>query len=283
MVTQALRDVESATSERGEGVVHHSFSALTTFAEVCSLQYQFRYIDRLPQERVSAALVFGTAVNAALLSIDKDLASGRPPRADVAHQVLRSELEKAYANKFIPVVSTHEENLEGLYGKGTRLVDHYVENLLPDEVPVDMPRRFTIPLLNEKGEALPRPLVGELDRVVRTKDGRYAIVDWKTSSARWSNDRIAKDDQATAYLLAGQYILESKPAFFRYDLLLKTVKPALERYYVDRTERDMKRFVKKVGVLDRAIQSGVFVPNDRSFACPTCPYRSTCQKWQDKD
>jgi hypothetical protein len=279
MVTQALRDVESATSERGEGVVHHSFSALTTFAEVCSLQYQFRYIDRLPQERISAALVFGTAVNAALLSIDKDLASGRPPRADVAHQVLRSELEKAYANKFIPVVSTHDDNLEGLYGKGTRLVDHYVENLLPDEVPVEMPRRFTIPLLDEKGEALPRPLVGELDRVVKIKDGRYGIIDWKTASARWSNDRIAKDDQATAYLLAGRFILPEKPAFFRYDLLLKTVKPALERYYVARSEHQVRRLIKKVVVVDKAIQSGVFLPNDRSFACPTCPFRGACEKW----
>jgi CRISPR/Cas system-associated exonuclease Cas4 (RecB family) len=280
MTTAALVESESKTSDAGEGVLHHSFSAITTFGEVCSLQYRYRYIDRLPQERVSVALVFGTAVNAALLSIDQDLAKGRPPRADVAHQVLRSELEKAFGNKYVPVVSTHDEDLEGLYGKGTKMIDYYVENLLPDEVPVDMPRRFTIPLLDEKGEALPRPLVGELDRVVKLKDGRHGIIDWKTAAARWSSDRIAKDDQATAYLLAGQYVLDKKPAFFRYDLLLKTVKPAIERYYVDRTERDIKRFVKKVTVVDKAIQSGVFVPNDRSFACPTCPFKTRCENWQ---
>lgn len=245
------------------------------------MQYRFRYLDRLPQERISAALVFGTAVNAALVSIDKDLAKGRPPRAASAHQVLRSELEKAYGNRSLPVVSSHGEDLEGLYGKGVKMIDFYVENLLPDEVPVDMPRRFTIPLLDEKGEALPRPLVGELDRVVRLKDGRYGIVDWKTASARWAPDRIAKDDQATTYLLAGRYILPDKVAFFRYDLLLKTVKPAIERYYVSRTESETKRFVKKVLVVDKAIQSGVFVPNDRSFACPTCPHRGACERWQD--
>lgn len=281
MVTQALVDPSGTLADRGEGVVHHSFSAISTYAEICSLQYRYRYIDRLPQERVSTALVFGTAVNAALLSIDQDLVKARPPRADVAHQALRSQLEKAYADKHVPVVSTHDENLEGLYGKGMKMIDHYVENLLPDETPVDMPRRFTVPLLDERGEALPRPLVGELDRVVRIKDGRYGIVDWKTAAARWSSDRIAKDDQATAYLMAGQYVLDQEPAFFRYDLLLKTAKPAIERYYVDRTPSDMKRFVKKVTVVDKAIQSGVFVPNDRSFACPTCPFRSTCEKWQD--
>jgi hypothetical protein len=243
------------------------------------LQYFYRYLARLPQERISAALVFGTAINAALLSIDQDLAKGRPPRAKVAHQVLRSELEKAYGNTSLPVVSTHDEDLEGLYVKGVRMVDHYIENLIPDEVPLAINRRFTIPLINEQGEALPRPLVGELDRVVRLKDGRYGIVDWKTAGARWTTERIAKDDQATAYILAGRYLFDTKPAFFRYDLLLKTVKPAIERYYVDRSDQATRRFLKKVTIVDRAIRSGAFAPNDRSFACPTCPFKSACDKW----
>jgi len=279
MPTVTLADSSSTKSDAGEGVRHHSFSAISTFSEVCGLQYRYRYLDRLPQERVSAALVFGTAVNAALVSIDLDLAKGGPPRAVAARQVLRSELEKAYGNKSIPVVSTHSEDLEGLYEKGVKMIDHYLQNLIPDEVPVEMVRRFTIPLLDEKGEALPRPLVGELDRVVKLKDGRYGIVDWKTASARWSPDRIAKDDQATTYLLAGKYILPGKVAFFRYDLLLKTVKPAIERYYVTRSDSETKRFVKKVLVVDKAIQSGVFVPNDRSFACPICPFKSACERW----
>lgn len=281
MVTATRVDFDSVLVDVGEGVRHHSFSAIKTYAEVCQLQYRFRYIDRLPNERTGAALVFGIAVNEALLSIDKDLAKGRPPQAGLAHLVLRSELKKAYGNRSVPVVSTHGETQEGLFEKGKKLIDHYIATLPTDEVPLEIPRRFTVPLLDEKGEALPRPLVGELDRVVKTEDGRIGIVDWKTSSARWSDDQIAKDSQATAYLLAGEYVLDKKPAFFRYDLLLKTVKPAVERYYVDRTERDIKRFVKKVTELDKAIQSGAFLPNDRSFACPTCPFRGACEKWQD--
>lgn len=281
MVTPALVDSPTQTSDRGEGVFHHSFSSITTYVDICGLQYQYRYLDRLPQECVSVALIFGSAINAALLAIDQDLAKGRPPSAALAHQVLRSELEKAYGNKDLPVVATHDETLESLHGKGMKMIDFYIENLIPDEVPLDIPRRFTVPLLDEKGEALPRPLVGELDRVVRTHDDRIGVIDWKTASARWSSDRIQKDDQATAYLLAGRYFLPKKPAFFRYDLLLKTVKPAIERYYTDRMEKDMKRFVKKVTVVDRALQSGTFAPNDRSFACPTCAFRGACAKWGD--
>ncbi len=268
-------------SDADEGVHHHSFSAINTYANVCSLQYRFRYVDRLPQERVGAALVLGIAVNQALLAIDQDLFGGRAPNVSAAHQVLRSHLEQAYGNRHVPVVSTHDESLEGLYQKGMKMIEHYVSTLPPDEVPVDLPRRFTVPLLDEKGEALPRPLVGELDRWLKTEDGRVGIDDWKTASSRWSADRIAKDDQATAYLLAGEHLLGRKPDFFRYALLLKTAKPAVERYYVERTERDKRRLLKKVREVDKAIKSGVFVPNDQSFACPTCPFRNACEKWQD--
>ena len=71
------------------------------------------------------------------------------------------------------------------------------------------------------------------------------------------------------------------PVFFRYDLLLKTKTPSIKRYYVERTVRDERRLVKKVHVIDRAIQTGVFVPNDGSYACPTCSFRDACSKWQD--
>ena len=105
-------------------------------------------------------------------------------------------------------------------------------------------------------------------------------MDWKTSDKRWPPSKIARDDQATAYLLAGEMILGRNPAFFRYDLLLKTKKPAIERYPAVRTERHKRRFVRKVQALDKAIKSGVFLPNDVSFACPTCPFRNACQNWQ---
>ena len=263
-----------------EGVTHHSFSAINTYADICQLQYRYRYVDRRPNERVGAALVFGSAINEALLATDEDLRQDRPPNTRAASRVLQAVLEAAYANRNVPVVSTKGETLEDLRAKGEKMIDHYVSVIPPDEVPLGIPRRFTVPLLDEKGEALPRPLVGEFDRVVKTKDDRIGITDWKTAQARWSAEKIAKDDQATAYLLAAPYVLGRKPDFFRYDLLLKTQKPAVERYYVERSERDLQRFVHKVRVVDKAIQAGVFVPNDLSFACPTCPVAGACGRWE---
>ena len=268
-------------SDVGDGVQYHSYSGINQYANICSLQWFFDKVLRLPKECVSSALVFGIAVNDALRAIDQDLIKGRIPNVVHALQVLRAVLEKAYGKRDLPVVSTKDETLEELYEKGKGMVEHYAMTLPSDEVPLELPHRFMVPLLDEEGEALPRPLVGELDRWVKTADGRTGVVDWKTAAARWPADKLAKDDQATAYLLAGEYILGRRPDFFRYDILLKTKKPEVERYFVERTERDRKRFLKKVMMADKAIKAGVFVPNDHSFACPTCPFRSQCVKWQD--
>ena len=264
-----------------EGVDYHSFSSVNTWNTICGLQYQFNYLDRLPKERVADALVFGGGVNDALRSIEKDLLMGRKPNVALALEVLRSRLEKAYGRPDLPVVSTQGHTLESLFELGKRMTEHYVSVLPPDESPVDLPLRFTVPLFNKTGEILPRPLVGELDRWIRNAQGQIGIGDWKTSKGHWTKQQLEEDSQATAYLLAGEHILGHEPAFFRYDVLLKTKKPQMTPLYASRTEAHKRRFVKKVEKLDLAITSGSFAPNDKSFACPTCAFKDACKKWQD--
>lgn len=266
----------------GEGVDHHSYSAIHTHASICQLKYRFQYIDRLVHECVADNLIFGTAIDLALKAIDQDLIKGKVPNMAFALQVFRASLELAFSNPDLPVVSTKGETLESLYEKGTKMIEHYVSCLDQDDVlPVELPLSFKVPLIDDKGEALPRPLVGKLDRWVKTKDGAIGIDDWKTAAARWPKDKLEKDDQSTAYLLGGESILGEAPKFFRYVLLLKTKKPAVEPYFAFRTLSDRKRFLKKVTEVDKSIRSGGFVPNDESFTCSTCQFRGACRNWQD--
>jgi len=281
MVNAALVDRSAAGLEAGEGIQFHSFSSLNQLLNICSLQYYLERILRLPKERVSAALVLGTAVDKGLRAVNADLINGKAPDGANSLQVLRASLESAFGNRSIPVVSTKDESLDDLYDLGKRMIEKYISVIPPEEVPVDLPKRFTVPLIAENGEALPRPLIGELDCWIRTPDGRVGISDWKTAAARWSADKLEKDDQATAYLIAGEHILEKEPAFFRYVLLLKTKKADIETYYVSRSPRAKKRFLQKARMADRILEAGTFVPNDHSFACSTCSVRSACEKWQD--
>jgi hypothetical protein len=55
--------IEVARTLTGRDYV--SWSALSTF-RTCPLKYKFRYVDGLPEEGVSSALVFGTGIHTAI-------------------------------------------------------------------------------------------------------------------------------------------------------------------------------------------------------------------------
>ena len=69
---EMLAPSSSDATDADEGVKHHSFSAINTYASFCALLYYFRYIERRIQECVGEALVLGSAVNDVLVAIDKD-------------------------------------------------------------------------------------------------------------------------------------------------------------------------------------------------------------------
>jgi hypothetical protein len=54
-----------------------SWSALSTF-RTCPLKYRFRYVDGLPEESVSSALVFGSGIHTAVEQHFQALLSGDP-------------------------------------------------------------------------------------------------------------------------------------------------------------------------------------------------------------
>ena len=281
MITKLARAIESIVKDIGEGVFHHSFSSVNTYLSICQLQYYYRYIARLAQERVGVPLVFGSGMNGALLAIDEDLIKGRSPNLERALEVLHTYLQMAFANRDVPVAATKGETAESLGKLGKRMLEAYLSKLPPDEQPLDLERRFLVPLFDKEGNALPRPLMGEVDRWVRLADGSVGIDDWKTSDKRWPESKVKKDDQSTCYYIGGAHILGKRPAFVRYLLLLKTKEADVVPRDAVRTDRDERRFVKKVSQVDNALKSGSFAPNDSCHFCGTCAFRDACSKWQD--
>ena len=64
-------------AKRLTGRDYVSWSALSTFRQ-CPLKYRFRYIDGLPEESVSSALVFGTGIHSAVEQHYQAILSGDP-------------------------------------------------------------------------------------------------------------------------------------------------------------------------------------------------------------
>ena len=46
-----------------------------------------------------------------------------------------------------------------------------------------------------------------------------------------------------------------------------------------RTEDNFARLEKLVTVADKAIQTGIFLPNETSYGCVDCPYAGACSQW----
>lgn len=64
-------------AERLIGRVYLSWSQIETYRS-CPAKYRFRYIDRIPEKTVFAALVFGGGVHAAVQLHFEELLAGQP-------------------------------------------------------------------------------------------------------------------------------------------------------------------------------------------------------------
>ena len=52
-------------SERLPVIAHLSYSSVTTYQR-CPLQWHFRYVEKIPEEVIGSALVFGSAVHSGI-------------------------------------------------------------------------------------------------------------------------------------------------------------------------------------------------------------------------
>jgi hypothetical protein len=64
----------------------------------------------------------------------------------------------------------------------------------------------------------------------------------------------------------------------RFDVLTKTKKPELHRYWTTRDRAANLRLFRLVSEVLRAIEAGVFHPVV-GWHCQDCPYRSRCWAW----
>jgi putative RecB family exonuclease len=65
VITPAITNPANEVARKLTGRDYISWSAISTFRS-CPLKYWFRYVAGLPEESVSAALVFGTGIHAAI-------------------------------------------------------------------------------------------------------------------------------------------------------------------------------------------------------------------------
>ncbi|MFC1881529.1 PD-(D/E)XK nuclease family protein, partial [Thermodesulfobacteriota bacterium] len=104
--------------------------------------------------------------------------------------------------------------------------------------------------------------------------------DFKTSARAYSVDEVDKNFQLLIYYMAARANgYADREIILKFDTLIKTKKPRFEQYFTVRSEIDEIRAIKKIQAVWNGIKSGVFVPNDTSWRCSGCAYKTACDEY----
>jgi putative RecB family exonuclease len=273
VITPASTNPANEVAQRITGRPYVSWSAISTF-RTCPLKYKFRYIDGLPEESVSSALIFGTGIHTAVeqhfqaalsgdeqpdverlmfayrsawLPHDPDVIQFGSTETRASLDALASKMLTAFLNS--PAASVHgrvlgvEEEIRGMLVEGT-----------PD-------------------------LYGRVDLLTEDSDS-LVITDIKTSRGKWSAEQVEDSgEQLLLYSHLASEISPGKTLKTRFLVLTKTKEPVIEEHVREVNPAAVKRTLASVERVWRAIESGVFYPAPSTVSCAGCGYRAACRAW----
>jgi len=271
--------VESKPREEAEVQLHFSYSQLNTYL-ICPMKYAHNYIYGTPWETKPVALPFGKAIHKSAETYYRSLQeTGEIISVDQMIDVFESTFDQDTKNTEVELTFKNGENLGTLREQGIELLKLFHAEISPQKI-VAVEFRFSVrvpDILNGGGD-LPIKLVGYFDLVESDQDDTYAVVELKTSAQRFSSLRLEYDLQSTVYSYAlskMKLATSENSCLVRYDVLLKTKKPAFERYFVTRTESDHGRLVHLINHVLRTIENRTFY-RQTGWQCGDCQFKKAC-------
>jgi putative RecB family exonuclease len=238
------------------------------------LKYRFRYIDGLPEESVSAALIFGTGIHSAVEQHYQAILSGEE-QPDV------ERLMFAYRSAWLP----HDPDAIQFGSTETRAsLDALASKMLTAFLnsPAASVQGRVLGVEEEiRGmlvENVP-DLFGRVDLLTEDSDS-LVITDIKTSRSRWSAEQVEDSgEQLLLYSHLASEIAPGKKIATRFLVLTKTREPQVEEHVREVNPAAVKRTLAGVERLWRAISAGHFYPAPSTMNCASCGYRAACRAW----
>jgi hypothetical protein len=260
-------------AERLTGRAYTSWSAITTY-QGCSLRYFFRYVAGLPEDAVSASLVFGGAIHwAAEHSFREQLAGNPTPSLDA--------LIGAYNDGW------HEhEGQQVQFGKGDDrdTLDDLARRMLTTFQASELaaPQGTIIGIEEElTGELVPGvpDLLTRVDLLVDDGDS-LILTDLKTARSRWSDSQVQDSaGQLLLYHELAKPIADGRPIRLEFAVVTKAKVPEVIRHEVRADPQQIDRAKRIVERVWAAIEAGFFFPSPSAMQCPGCAFWEACQRW----
>jgi putative RecB family exonuclease len=253
---------------------HLSASAIAEYIE-CSLSYRFSRIDKLKPEFKSDNMEFGSCIHQALADFHQERMIGTIMTLDqLQERFIYHWTIRAFDNKDIKYKL--ENNYNSYLEMGKALMKTYHDNFSEDNtvvLAIEEPFRFTI-------DNLPIPIVGVMDLVEEDIQENIIITDFKTAAKSYTENDVSKNPQLTLYHAAAKSNgYGDRNIILKLDCLIKTKTPQFKRYYTARNRLDELKAARKIIEVWKGITKGVFFPNDQSWKCNECFYKSACNDW----
>lgn len=255
---------------------HLSASGITDFT-TCPLLYRFSRIDKLESGFDSAELHFGSAIHKALERLYRFRMEGKK----LFKPELLLEFEAAFMERVLdnPKVRFKDgKDFASMLAEGKALLEVYCEHYPQEQYKtlfVEEPFSFEV-------EGVDVPLVGVMDLVEEDPQGTIIITDWKTAARAYNTVEVDNNIQLLLYQMAVKQMgYEDREIILKFDVLLKLKTPKLTSYYTTRTEQDEDRFIRKVQMIAKGMEHGLYYPTNGNWKCSYCQYKETaCKNWQ---
>ncbi|MEA1933963.1 MAG: PD-(D/E)XK nuclease family protein [Thermodesulfobacteriota bacterium] len=267
-----LQLVQPTVGEKN--LLHVSYSQIYTYL-LCPMKYAHNYVWANTAESRPLALIYGKAVHHGVegyYNCIKETGATLPVEELI--QLFETSFDEEVKKSELKISMKKNKTLESAKGQGIELLKLFHTEIRPQKiVAVEFPFSVPIPDINNGGN-LPFQLVGYFDLVESDKEGTYIIGELKTSGQKFNSLRLKYDLQPTAYSYAMSKMKQAT-CLVRYDVLVKTKKPAFEQYFVSRTAAEHERLIHLINNVLSAIEHRLFYRN-MGWQCQDCQYKNVC-------
>lgn len=253
---------------------HLSVSSINSYLN-CSLMYKFSRIDKFKQDYLSDNLIFGSTIHKVLAEYNQEKMIGNLLSFEDLEEIFRKEWEDA-AKDNDEIQYSKNVSYRILLNQGIKMLQTFIDRVPENNatiVAIEEPFIFNI-------EGMDIPIIGIMDLVEEDEDGTLTITDYKTSKRSMAIRDVDNSFQLTVYYTAAKANgYADRDINLKFDCLIKTQKPKFEQIYTARLDIHSLRAIKKIKHVWDGIQKGVFIPNDTSWFCSYCSYKSYCNEW----
>jgi len=249
---------------------HISFSEFKLWSE-CSHHHKLKYIDGLEGFTGSLFTIFGTAIHSVCENAVKTPENFQPEEHFL--QVFQEGKDKLISEG----IKVKQTDYEVMIPQAKAIISSYLpvlEKTFPGyEVVV------TEEDLMEDVDGTSLKFKGFIDFIIKTPDGKYHIIDWKTCS--WGWDAEKKSDKIISYQLtfykhfwAKKHGIDPKNIETYFGLLKRTAKK--DNVEILRVSSGQKKINNALTALNQAI---INIERNRVFknrtSCKFCPFYKT--------